>query len=344
LEVQDFSTVAHVDIIINASEAYLSEGIAPPQPLHAVTCFAKAAFEAGLNSHIISNGSLSPTLAALKTISSVATYLNTYLEIYPEATPFEANGLDKGDDSFEDEMEVDSHLPPIDPVLLTELLTAIPLILKQQLPVPVIPYALETINDIAWTMTLRIPGWLDWQNVAEQLLAFSIPRLEGMTALGEDTTSTFIGSILGAAKSLPGKVSLDADDIRLLETLFMQCASPELQAKIVGLLGLAAQTESVEKCQYITAFMMRHIGDQHAVVVVEIMDEMMEIFADGEKAYDRPVFVEGNLLSALKQALPDLRKRIKSIDARKDPELRERADDVLSNFTDFLKYKGEEAG
>jgi hypothetical protein len=344
LEVQDFSIVAHIDIIINASEACLSEGIAPPQQLLAITSFAKASFEAGINSRITTNNSdpLSPTLAALKTISSIATYLNTYLEVYPETTPVETIGLHNDDEILEDEMEVDSHLPHIDSVILTELLTAIPLILKQQLPVPVIPYALETINDIAWTMTLRIPEWRDWQTIAQHLLEFSVPRLEGMIALGEDTTSTFIGSILGAAKSLSGKFSLDADDIRLLENLYGQSTSPELQAKIVGLLGLAAQTNSIETCQYITAFMMRNIGTQNAVVLVEIVDEVMEIFADGEKIYDRPVFVEGNMLSALKQVLPDLKKRIRSINARKDPELRERADDVLANFTDFLKYKEQE--
>jgi hypothetical protein len=319
--------------------------MAPPQQLLAITSFAKASFEAGINSRITTNSDfLSPTLTALKTISGIATYLNTYLEVYPETTPVETIGLHNDDEILEDEdeMEVDSHLPPIDSGILTELLTAIPLILKQQLPVPVIPYALETINDIAWTMTLRIPQWRDWQTTAQQLLEFSVPRLEGMIALGEDTTSTFIGSILGAAKSLSGKFSLDADDIRLLENLYGQSNSPELQAKIVGLLGLAAQTESIETCQYITAFMMRNIGTQNAVVLVEIVDEVMEIFADGERIYDRPVFVEGNILSALKQVLPELKKRIRSINARKDPELRERADDVLANFTDFLKYKEQE--
>ena len=325
----------------------MSEGIAPPQPLHAIISFSKASFEAGINSRIPSdnNDPSSPTLASLRTISNIATYLNSYLEIYPETTPLDITDHTQADDDgvFDDEMEVDSHLPHIDSTLLTELLSAVPLILKQQLPVPVIPYALETINDIAWTMTLRIPEWREWQIIAQQLVEFSVPRIEGMAALGEDTTSTFLGSILAAAKSLSGKVTLDADDIRLLENLYGQSTTSELQAKIVGILGIAAQTDSVETCQYITAFITRNITSQNAAVVVEVMDELMEIFADGDKVYDRPVFVEGNMLTALRQVLPDLRKRVKSIDARKDPELRERADDVLANFMDFLKYKEEEA-
>lgn len=326
-------------------EAHLSEGTAPPQPLAAIIRFAKGTFEAGINSLInpMEGSSVSPTLAALKTLSAIATYLNTYLEIYPEATPFETPKLGNEEAEFEDEMEIDSHLPPLDSVILTELLTSIPLILEQQLPVPVIPYALETINDICWTLSLRMPEWQEWQTVARQLLEFSVPRLEGMIALGEDTTNTFIGSILGAAKSLSGSFSLDPDDIRILGSVFDQSTSPELQAKVVGLLGLAALADSIETCQYIAAFMMRNISSQNGVVVVEIMDGLMDIFADEEKVYDRPVFVEGQMLSALKQALPDLKKRIKSIDARKDPDLRERADDVLANFVDFLKYKETEA-
>jgi hypothetical protein len=325
-------------------EAYLSEGTAPPESLEALVRFVKATFDTEINSLInaIEGSSINLTLAALKTLSLVATYLNTYLEIYPEATPFKSLDFGK-EDGFEDEMEIDSHLPPLPTIILTELLTSIPLIFKQQLPVSVIPYALETINDIAWTLSLRIPEWQEWQIVARQWLEFSVPRLEGMIALGEDTTNTFIGSILGAAKPLSGNFSLDPDNIKLLESLYDQSTSPELQTKIVGLLGLAAQTDSIEACQYITAFMMRNISSQNSVVVVEIMDELMEIFADGEKMYDKSVFVEGQMLSALKQALPDLKKRIKGIDARKDPDLRERADDVLANFVDFLKYKESEA-
>ena len=69
----------------------------------------------------------------------------------------------------------------------------------------------------------------------------------------------------------------------------------------------------------------------------------MEIFSDGEKVYDIPVFVEGQVLAKLKQVLPQLRKRVKSINAEKETELRERADNVLENFVEFIKYKESEA-
>ena len=41
--------------------------------------------------------------------------------------------------------------------------------------------------------------------------------------------------------------------------------------------------------------------------------------------------------------MPRLRKKMKSIDPKKESEQRERADDVLENFVEFLKYKETEA-
>jgi hypothetical protein len=77
-------------------------------------------------------------------------------------------------------------------------------------------------------------------------------------------------------------------------------------------------------------------------VVTEIMDAITDIFADGDKVYDEPVFVQNGLLKELNQLLPYLRKKIKSIDGRKEPELRERGDEVLDTFIQFLKYKENE--
>ena len=248
---------------------------------------------------------------------------------------------DDPDPFDDDEMDIDDVIPPIDPTILTELFSAIPLLLQQKLSIPLIPYALETINDIAWTMT-RVPDWEEWCTVATSFHEFAIPRIEGMISLGEDTLSTFLGCIWATAKSVPETFSLDPDTIQLLEDLYGRFPTPEFQVKVVGILGLAAQTESIQTNKYITAFMMREISSQSPLVVIEIMDSIMEIFADGEKVYDTPVFVEGQLLTKLKQVMPRLRKKMKSIDS-KESELRERADDVLENFVEFLKYKEMEA-
>ena len=284
-------------------------------------------------------------VSSLRTLSSIASYLDTYLEIHPLPTHSDEDPMDDDQDLYDDEkMDID-HEPQSDfnPAILSELLTTIPLIVNQPLSVPVIPYALETINDISWTMTLRIPDWEQWRTTAETFLTFAVPRIEGMVRLGEETLNTLLGCIWAVAKTIPGRFSLDPEDIQLLESLYGQFPSAEHQAKIMGILGLAAQTESVDANRYITEFMLREIKSSKQLVVIEIMDALMEIFADGEKGYDIPVFVQGQVLLKLKEVLPVLRKRVKSIHPEKEADLRERADEVLENFVEFMKYKEAEA-
>lgn len=318
----------------------------PPKELIEITQNAKSVFVSSMNSVQNEEDNLAnEIISCLRTFSSIATYLDGYLEIHPESAPLDDTDVSMDDDirQFEDQMEVDESSQQLDAILFSELVSVIPLILEQKLPVSLVPHALETINDISWMMTLRLPDWSSWHTAAKSFLEFAVPRIEGMLSLGEDTFSTFMGCMWATAKCTPGQLTLDADDIQLLESIYSRFPVAELQAKIVGILGLAAQGESVESNKYITAFMMREISSQSALVVVEIMDSIMEIFADGEKVYDTPVFVEGKLLGKLKQAMPQLRKRVKKIDANKESDLKERAEGVLENFQEFLKYKEVEA-
>ena len=317
-----------------------------PNELNQIIQHAKNTFAAEINSETGSNtnDTLSDNLIlSLRTLSSVATYLDTFLEAYPSATTQDNQDTVMDDaDSFDEEMDVENTPSRMDATILAELTASIPLILQQQLSISVIPIALDAINDIGWTMT-RVPEWDSWQEITNKVLEFAVPRIEGMVALGENTLSTFLGCIWATAKSSHRTFSLDADDIQLLESLYGRYPTAEFQAKIVGILGLAAQTESIETNKYITGFMMREIASQAPLVVIEIMDSIMEIFADGEKVYDIPVFVQGQVLAKLKELLPKLRKRIKGINLDKESELRERGEDVLENFVEFIKYKETEA-
>jgi hypothetical protein len=346
LEVDPLWDLLTVEIVINLFEAYLPETSTVPSEINQIIQLAKNTFAAKINSETgyNTNDTVSDNLiSSLRTLSSVATYLDTFLEAYPSATPQDNQETMMDDaDCFDEEMDIEDTPPRMDATIFTELTAAIPLILQQQLSIPVIPIALDAINDIAWTMT-RIPEWESWQEIANKFLEFAVPRIEGMVALGEDTLSTFLGCIWATAKSSHKQFSLDADDIQLLESLYGRYPTAEFQTKIVGILGWAAQTESIETNKYITAFMMREITSQAPLVVIEIMDSIMEIFADGENVYDIPVFVQGQVLAKLKESLPKLRKRIKGINSGNESELRERGDEVLENFVEFIKYKETEA-
>jgi hypothetical protein len=334
-----------VEIVVNVCEAYLAESNTIPTQVTQVIHYAKNIFASEITSETLSNTDETVSdniVLSLRTLSSVATYLDTFLEAYPSSTPQNQDAMDDDHDPFDEEMDIDDAPSKMDSAVLTELVSAIPVILQQKIPIPVIPLALEAINDIAWAMT-RISDWEPWQEISKQILEFAIPRIEGMISLGEDTLSTFLGCIWASAKSIQEPFLLDADDVQLLESLYGRFPIVEFQVKIVGILGLAAQTESIETNKHITSFMMREITSQAPLVVIEITDSIMEIFADGENTYDVPVFVEGQVLGKLKQVLPQLRKRVKSISAEKETELRERADNVLENFVEFIKYKESEA-
>jgi len=336
-----------LDLLIILCDAYVTDDEVVPAQVLEVIQHAKSTCLSEVSTHPSdSRGDPSENLiSSLRTLSSISTYLDTYFEIHPLPTRSDENKMGDDADPFDhDKMDIDSQSQSeFNPTILSDLFAAIPLIVSQPLSVPLIPYALETINDISWTMTLRIPESEEWRTTSQQFLTFAVPRIEGIAGLGEDTLSTFLGCIWATAKAIPGRFSLDPEDIQLLESLYGQYPSAEFQAKIMGILGLAAQTESADANKYITAFMMREITSPTKLVIVEIMDAIMEIFADGEKVYDIPVFVQGQVLLKLKEVLPQLRKRVKGIHPDKESDLRERADGVLENFVEFIKYKEAEA-
>ena len=335
------------EIVINIYEAYLPRYNIVPKEILEIISLAKLTFALNVgqvNATAPETSIPAELVASLHLLSSIATFLDTFLEAYPEAVnrEFQNTVLEEDQETGEDEMAIDSRIPSMDSTVLTELITVIPTIIQYPLPVSLIPHALETINDIAWMLTTNVPEFEAWEKIASSFLAFATERIEGMVSLGENALSTFLGCIWATAKTQPGKFGMDPEDVRLLEELYSRFPTAEFQAKVIGILGTAAQAENIEINQHITTFFLREITSPKTLVVIEIMDAVMEIFADGEKAYDAPVFVKGKVLGQLKHVFPKLRKRIKGIDSNKEPELRERADDVLENFMEFIKYKENE--
>jgi len=63
------------------------------------------------------------------------------------------------------------------------------------------------------------------------------------------------------------------------------------------------------------------------------------VYADETKEYDGPVFRQRGFLDTLKAALPTLQAIVKMIDKRKDPALRQQAEEVQSNLAAFIEYR-----
>ncbi|KAJ2761859.1 hypothetical protein H4S06_000983, partial [Coemansia sp. BCRC 34490] len=77
-------------------------------------------------------------------------------------------------------------------------------------------------------------------------------------------------------------------------------------------------------------------------LIAEALDIMFDIYSDADFDYDEPVFVRGNFLDRLRKLYPSIRRLAKSVDRRKDRELRDRIDLVVENLRGFVAYKASE--
>ncbi|PLW35493.1 hypothetical protein PCASD_12710 [Puccinia coronata f. sp. avenae] len=69
------------------------------------------------------------------------------------------------------------------------------------------------------------------------------------------------------------------------------------------------------------------------------LDGMFDIYADETREYDGPVFRQRGFLDTLKAAVATLQAIVKKIDKRKEPALRQQAEEVQSNLTAFIEYR-----
>ncbi|KAK6533353.1 hypothetical protein TWF694_002303 [Orbilia ellipsospora] len=77
-------------------------------------------------------------------------------------------------------------------------------------------------------------------------------------------------------------------------------------------------------------------------VVIECLNGVYDVYADQDFDYDEEVFVKLGFLKYLRSFVGRVRGMAKRIDKRKQPELRESAEEALLNLNAFIKYKTEE--
>src|ERR1700737_1377174 len=100
---------------MNIAESNVYDKVRPPPQLVKIIQHTKRVFENEVTS---SSDAMNDTIPSddlppsLRTLSSIASYLDTSLEIYPETTPPE-DPMTHEDDPFEDDMDVDDALPPL---------------------------------------------------------------------------------------------------------------------------------------------------------------------------------------------------------------------------------------
>src|SRR5579859_1654923 len=189
-------------------------------------------------------------ISALRIISSVAAYLDTYLDVYPDTTPGEFDVMEEEEqppDEAESPVEsVDSEeeqsddndsqsissdeerLPLLDPKIFHEVISIIPILQTSS----VSTLFLETINDISWTLSLRVPTWQKWKAVSLNFLTeIAIPKLPDAGSFDEETLRTFLGCMAATAKVNAGDLFLDIGHLTILQEVYNNVSDTEIRCK-----------------------------------------------------------------------------------------------------------------
>ncbi|UKZ73912.1 hypothetical protein TrVFT333_001566 [Trichoderma virens FT-333] len=285
---------------------------------------------------------------------------------------------DEDDDMNEDEMEADmdmvtggdhgedniDHLPTLKSLVQTALPELIRLATLQpsdELSLKIQAHALSALNNITWSVSLFDlsdesnagikAAWTPisralWQQIisptlasdtadvdlATQItsLAWAISRiLRGETPLQPNEHRKFI-SLYQATKGAPAR--LDPED-----------PFQALGVKCIGVLGqLALHPAPTDLNREIGTFLITVLAglpDTPTADAVEAFNQVFDIYGNEEYTYDAEVFWKGGFLKHLDGTVSKARAMAKGVNKTAQPELRDRADEVIMNLTRFLAYK-----
>ncbi|KAJ3043927.1 hypothetical protein HDV00_003967 [Rhizophlyctis rosea] len=131
----------------------------------------------------------------------------------------------------------------------------------------------------------------------------------------------------------------------LIQSANNPTAADSLKVKCVGVLGILGKRQGeIETNKAIGVFLIVLLSSTtSAEVVAEALNALFDIYADAAFDYNAPVFVQGGFLAKLKELYPGLRGKVKALDKRRHRDVRERADEALTNLRAFIQYKEKEA-
>ncbi|KAJ1991612.1 hypothetical protein GGI25_001597 [Coemansia spiralis] len=173
------------------------------------------------------------------------------------------------------------------------------------------------------------------------------------------------GCMWTLARGVGGSVPVTPEHIKGFIHICGTAPNVEIRAKIVGVLGNIARRQPghIEENQHIGLYLLEQViskpllafsgssgnsmtddddDDISVEPIVEAMDMLFDIYSDMAFDYDEPVFVRGDFLNKLRQLYIPMRKLAKTIDRRRNKELRDRSDLVVQNLRAFIEYKASE--
>lgn len=230
--------------------------------------------------------------------------------------------------------------------------------------------ALSALSNISWTMSSidfassNTALYQNWSALAQRLWSEIVtPVLSSNTA--DIALASSITSLAWAlARSVQGKLEIQPEEQRKFMALYQASkglkvdsatqlpdtnskdAFQGLGVKCIGVLGrLALPPAPIALNRELGIFLLTTLAalpETSAAEAVEALDQIFDIYADKEYHFDAEVFVKDGFLKHLESILPKARTMAKTIDKRKDVELRARADEAVLNLDRFIKYKRNE--
>ncbi|KAG1468335.1 hypothetical protein G6F56_003891 [Rhizopus delemar] len=159
-----------------------------------------------------------------------------------------------------------------------------------------------------------------------------------------ETLETIVGCLWCLGRGLGQQIPLESTDVPSLFGAYKTTKDVSMQVKIVGCLNtIASRQGDINTNKEIGLFIMDLLNNMTQVdVSVEALNFVFDVYNDCAFDYDMPVYVQGNFNSQLKKIVPSVKAMVKSVDKRKNFDLRHRCDEALMNLVAFIKYKASE--
>ncbi|KAL7950254.1 hypothetical protein V8C42DRAFT_194144 [Trichoderma barbatum] len=285
---------------------------------------------------------------------------------------------DEDDDMDEDEMEADmdivtggdhgedniDHLPTLKSLVqfaLPELTRLACLQPSDDLSLKIQSHAISALNNITWSVSLfdlsdesNAGIKAAWTPISRALWQKIIsPTLASDTA-DVDLATQITGLAWAISRILRGETPVQPNEHRKFISLYQATkGAPALQdpedpfqalgVKCVGVLGqLALHPAPRDLNREIGTFLVTILAglpETPAADAVEAFNQVFDIYGNEEYTYDAEVFWKGGFLKHLEGTVSKAKAMAKSVNKTAQPELRDRADEVIMNLTRFLAYK-----
>jgi hypothetical protein len=244
-------------------------------------------------------------------------------------------------------MEMISYNESFSDELLQLLTSQIPQLLVSLLPhLEFRSRVLTALNNLSWLFITVQNGVEEWSSVAGDVWQHAGSLIPDCDL--EEKISVF-GTLW--AISMVKDLLLDDSFVQSVIQELEQVLSVEDEMKdeyLVRLIGvvstLAKKQGAVERNRAISQLLLKLLNEKKVSnrVIVEILDQMFEIYDDCAYDYDAPVFVQLGYLDQLKALRPEVRANLKMIDKNVDRELKIKGEEVYNNLGRFIEYKESE--